>query len=139
MSSEKYISEIRTKGIIEQIHGHQGRINLGRSFCEGCSKGSCFSATENRWVDVLLDEKKFKVGEEVWVLVSPRVGSLAVILLYGVPFIIVISLLFSMIKLGFGEGLSGMVSLMSVIFYFVVLSFFKTRIKDNCQVNIEKL
>lgn len=83
--------------------------------------------------------EKYSVGEEIKVVLEQSLGVKALILGYVLPFLIVLAILVIMTSLGRSEGLAGLVSLASLVPYYLSLSLFKGRFKKEFSFRIKKL
>ncbi|HPI44991.1 MAG TPA: SoxR reducing system RseC family protein, partial [Tenuifilaceae bacterium] len=78
------------------------------------------------------------VGETVKVLLKQSLGFKALFLAYILPFIVVITALFSLSSF-VSEGIAGILALLSLIPYYAILYFFKNKISKQFNFDIEKI
>jgi sigma-E factor negative regulatory protein RseC len=77
------------------------------------------------------------VGDSVVVSASRDVANKALLLSFGVPFLILVSVLLIMLKLISEEGIAALVSLLALIPYYVALYFLRDRIQQKIAFSIE--
>ena len=133
---------ISHSGIIESIHEGcvQVRI-LQTSACAACKVAGHCNASESKEkiIDVMnvRDISQLKVGDSVVVSASRDVANKALLLSFGVPFLILVSVLLIMLKLISEEGIAALVSLLALIPYYVALYFLRDRIQQKIAFSIE--
>jgi sigma-E factor negative regulatory protein RseC len=119
---EGWISEVKEKTVIVRI--------LSQSACASChSKAACtLSDIKDKYVE-LTPQKKYEVGEKVTVVMRQSLGTIAVLLSYVVPFIVLLISIIVFVSLFDNDGLAGLISLGVLTLYFFVLYFFRHRLK----------
>ena len=133
---------ISHSGIIESIHEGcvQVRI-LQTSACAACKAAGRCNASESKEkiIDVMnvRDISQLKVGDSVVVSASRDVANKALLLSFGVPFLILVSVLLIMLKLISEEGIAALVSLLALVPYYVALYFLRNRIQQKIAFSIE--
>ena len=133
---------ISHSGIIESIHEGcvQVRI-LQTSACAACKVAGHCNASESKEkvVNVMnvSDISQLKVGDSVVVSASRDVANKALLLSFGVPFLILVSVLLIMLKLISEEGIAALVSLLALVPYYVALYFLRDRIQQKIAFSIE--
>ena len=133
---------ISHSGIIESIHEGcvQVRI-LQTSACAACKVAGRCNASESKEkiIDVMnvRDISQLKVGDSVVVSASRDVANKALLLSFGVPFLILVSVLLIMLKLISEEGIAALVSLLALVPYYVALYFLRNRIQQKIAFSIE--
>ena len=133
---------ISHSGIIESIHEGcvQVRI-LQTSACAACKVAGHCNASESKEkiVNVMnvSDISQLKVGDSVVVRASRDVANKALLLSFGVPFLILVSVLLIMLKLISEEGIAALVSLLALVPYYVALYFLRDRIQQKIAFSIE--
>ncbi|HOZ15225.1 MAG TPA: SoxR reducing system RseC family protein [Tenuifilaceae bacterium] len=130
---------------------HLGRIDavtpndirvviISQSACASChAKGACSASdVSEKIVVVSKTNHNFLVGETVKVLLKQSLGFKALFLAYILPFIVVITALFSLSSF-VSEGIAGILALLSLIPYYAILYFFKNKISKQFNFDIEKI
>ncbi len=120
------------------------RITVGivnASACAGChAKGACTMADmKEKTVDVVDYSNQFSVGEKVNLKYQESLGWFALTIAYVIPFIIVIITLVVALTITSDELISGLIALAILIPYYVVLSFYKKKLKKTFSFSIEKI
>ena len=84
---------------------------------------------KDKYIDVEADANEFKVGDAVTIYGQTSMGLLAVLLAFVIPFILILLVLFILKQ--YNEILSGTIALASLIPYFIILSFFNSKLKSK--------
>ena len=135
-------TKISHSGIVESISEGcvQVRI-LQTSACADCKVAGHCNASESKEkiVDVLnvRDTSRLKVGDSVIVSASRDVANRAPLLSFGVPFLILVSVLLIMLKLASDEGLAAVTALLALVPYYLVLYLMRDRIQQKLAFSIE--
>ena len=135
-------AKISHSGIVASIC--EGRVQvriLQTSACAACKVAGHCNASESKEkiVDVLNvgDISKLKVGDSVIVSASGDVAKNALLLGFGVPFLILVSMLLIMLKVFSDEGLAAITALLSLIPYYFVLYLMREKIQQKISFSIE--
>ena len=135
-------TKISHSGIVESISEGcvQVRI-LQASACAACKvAGHCHaSESKEKIVDVLnvRDASRLKVGDSVIVSASRDVANRALLLGFGVPFLILVSILFIMLKVVSDEGLAAITAILALMPYYGMLYLMRDRIQQKIAFSIE--
>ena len=135
-------TKISHSGIVESISEGcvQVRI-LQASACAACKvAGHCHaSESKEKIVDVLnvRDAARLKVGDSVIVSASRDVANRALLLGFGVPFLILVSVLFIMLKVVSDEGLAAITAILALMPYYGMLYLMRDRIQQKISFSIE--
>jgi len=135
-------TKISHSGIVESISEGcvQVRI-LQTSACAACKvAGHCHaSESKEKIVDVLnvADVSHLKVGDNVVVSASRDVANRALLLGFGVPFLILLSVLLVMLQLVSDEGLAALAALLALLPYYGLLYLMRERIQQKMAFSIE--
>ena len=81
-------------------------------------------------------DKEFSIGQEVKVSITLGQANKAVIFAYVIPSIILISMIFILNFFKIGEGINALISIGSLIPYYLILFIFKDKIKRNFEYEI---
>ena len=92
-------NEIRHKGIVKAIEKDKITVQISQSSaCAACKAAGHCSASESKEkiIDVyhVNDINTYRVGDAVDVIASQRIAINAVLLAFGIPFLIMISVIF---------------------------------------------
>ncbi len=134
-------ARIEHKGVVSEIGNNLILVDLSvRSACAAChAKGVCGVDSTQKTIEVRTDKTSFKVGDTVNVIMQESLGMKALFLGYILPFIVLVTVLFVLLELGFNELISGLISIASLLPYYLILYFFKDRIKREFNFDIEKI
>jgi len=135
-------SKIDHEGTILEIE--EGKITVGIinvSACSAChAKGACsMSDMKEKSIDVVDYSNQYSLGEKVKITYQESLGWIAMTLAYVIPFVLVILTLLIATALLSSELISGILALSILIPYYIVLSFFKGRLKKTFSFTIEKI
>lgn len=122
----------------------EGRVDVlmhVESACASCKARSACMMSDSSDKTVTVETpaaEMFSVGERVVVAVEQVMGVKAVMLAYVYPFFAMFAALLGMFALGAGETAAGLTSLGVLASYYIVLWFFRNRIKKEIIFNIKK-
>ena len=135
-------TKISHSGIVESISEEcvQVRI-LQTSACAACKvAGHCHaSESKEKIVDVLIvpDASRLKVGDNVTVCASNDVANRALLLGFGLPLLILVSVLLIALFFLSDEGLAAMMALLALVPYYILLYLLRDRIRQKMAFFIE--
>ena len=135
-------SKISHSGIVESVEPGCLRVRiLQTSACAACKAASHCNAAENKEKTVEVygigDASRYRVGQQVNVTASMRVGMNAVLLAFGIPFIILLAVLFICSRLIADEALAALLSIASLIPYYIGLYLMRERLSERFTFRIE--
>ena len=147
MHKEDYYRELMStkishSGVIESISEGcvQVRI-LQTSACAACKvAGHCHaSESKEKIIDVLNagDTSRLKVGDSVVVSASRDVANNALLLGFGAPFLLLVSVLLIMLQVVSDEGVAALAALSALLPYYGLLFLMRDRIKQKIAFSIE--
>lgn len=134
------LKEIEHPGVITSIDSSGIKVNITTySACSSCNaKGVCsISDVKDKIVEVP-NTGDFSVGQEVQVILHQNLGFKAIYLGYVQPFIIVLISLIITSSLTGNELLAGLISLGTLAPYFLILLYFKEKIRNKFTFAIKK-
>jgi sigma-E factor negative regulatory protein RseC len=102
--------------------------------------GHCHaSESKEKIVDVLnvRDAARLKVGDSVTVCASRDVANRALLLGFGLPFLILVSVLLIALRLLPDEGLAALTALLALVPYYGVLYLLRDKIQQKMAFSIE--
>jgi len=132
---------VEQKGTVEQITGLNIRVRVHReASCGDCkASGICFVGEgKERELEISNFTPGLKVGDQVEVIITRNMGNKAVLLGYLVPFLILITTLIVLNFLGASDWLSGIASLLAMAPYFLLLYFFRNRLRKTFNLSARK-
>ncbi|MDD3404656.1 MAG: Fis family transcriptional regulator [Sphingobacteriia bacterium] len=135
--------QIEHIGVIKKIDGRKASVVVEQSSaCSECHAKSMCTASEKSEKIIethIIDDGKFYEGERVKVVGKRKLGFLAVLLAFILPFCLIIVLLVVFNILQFSEIWSGFLALASIIPYYLILSLFKKPLKRKFLFYVQKL
>jgi len=135
------IDKIKHTGIIDSIEGDRIKVRILQiSACAGCKVASqCHtSESKEKVIDVFTDSHAYSVGQEVMVVASKNVAWRAMTLGFGIPFLILLSMLFTVYYFTGNETTAALSSLGSLLPYYLLIWFRRDVISRKISFQIEK-
>ncbi|WP_455671533.1 SoxR reducing system RseC family protein [Phocaeicola sp.] len=135
---------IKHRGIVENIKGSHVVVRITQtSACAACSvKGHCnASESKDKLIDVF-DTKasSYQVGEEVMLYGTTSMGMQAVLLAFGVPFLILLITLFVTMRLTDGNELrSAIISLLALVPYYLIIYVCRNKLSKKFSFTLEPI
>ena len=133
--------KISHTGVIERIEGGSIKVRIVQtSACAACKVASHCNAAESKVkiVDVFgCDTTNYSTGQEVTVWASKDVANKALLLGFGVPFLLLVCVLMIALRLTASEGVAALVALGSLVPYYFVLWLLRDRIQRGISFQIE--
>ncbi len=132
--------EIEHPGVITNIDSSKIKVNITTySACSSCNaEGICsISDVKDKMVEVP-NTGDFFVGQEVQVILNQTLGFKALYLGYVQPFIVVLITLIITSSLTRNEVLAGLISLGALAPYYLVLYYYKEKIRNKFTFAIKK-
>ena len=132
---------IKHTGVIESVEQNVIRVRiLQTSACASCKVAGHCGASESKEKTVeVYGDFDGRVGEEVTVVASEQVGVNAVILGFGVPFLILIAALYLLIRFTGNEPLAALGSIACLIPYYLVLYQKREKLRERLSFTIERI
>lgn len=134
---------IEHSGTIERIEGNTLFVRVEQeSACAGChAKGLCSAGErKEKIIEVTTDNPNaYQVNEKVMVCAELSLGLQAVLLAFVFPLIIVVAAILSGTYLHWSESTSGTIGLLMLVPYYVILYYFRERIKKKFVFTLKKL
>ena len=137
------MSSIEHEGVIIEIkEGARAIVSIvSQSACASChAKGVCSAADQkDKEIEVALSpEDNYSVGERVIVSLESGLGLKAVLILYVIPLIILLTLLLTLLGCKVNEPISALISVGSVAVYYIVIKIFKLSLEKNLYFKIRR-
>jgi sigma-E factor negative regulatory protein RseC len=133
-------NRISHSGIIKSIGEGCIKVQIVQtSACAACKVSSHCNAAESKVkiVDVFgADVAGYQEGQQVVVWASKDVANRALLLGFGVPFLLLVSVLMISLKVVGDEGISALVALGSLVPYYLALWLMKDRIQKTISFNL---
>ena len=133
--------KISHSGVIERIEEDCIKVRIVQtSACAACKVASHCNAAESKVkvVDVFgCDITNYSTGQEVTVWASRDVANRALLLGFGVPFLLLVCVLLITLRLTANEGTAALLALGSLDPYYFALWLFRERIQRGISFHIE--
>lgn len=134
---------IRHSGIVDSVGDDCVRVRiLQTSACASCKVAGYCNASESKEkvIDVYgtVYAATVKVGDHVVVTASREVAFKALLWAFGVPFIILVAVLFSVVAATSDETVGALSGMAALAPYYLVLYFLRGRMRSKMTFRIEK-
>ena len=110
------------------------------SACAACKVASHCNAAESKVKMVEVsgsDTTKYAAGQEVVVWASKDVANKALVLGFGLPFLLMIAVLVIVLRIADNEGVAALVALGSLVPYYLLLWWWRDKIQQGISFHIE--
>lgn len=138
MNTQETISH---EGVVTKITDDELEIKiLAQSACAACHAKSACGMGEQAEKTLTVPkpkDKEFVLNQKVNVRMAIGQGNKAAVLAYLLPIILLLAVLFVCIGLGLGEGLSAIISFISLVPYYIVLYLRRDKLKRQFEYTIE--
>lgn len=138
MNTQETISH---EGVVTKITDDELEIKiLAQSACAACHAKSACGMGEQAEKTLTVPkpkDKEFALNQKVNVRMAIGQGNKAAVLAYLLPIILLLAVLFVCIGLGLGEGLSAIISFISLVPYYIVLYLRRDKLKRQFEYIIE--
>ncbi len=117
-------NKVTHPGIVKKVDGNKVEVSvIAQSGCASCQlKGVCsVGEVQEKVVEVEMSGFSFKEGQTVTIEMSQSLGTMAVLLGYVFPFVVLLSGLIIFLQLGLDQGIAGILSLLLLIPYYGTL------------------
>jgi len=126
-------------GLVTNSQSGRVRISLIGLGCTACHNSLCMLGdSKAKEVEIFDKENLFKTGDEVMVKINPASGYMAVLLLYLVPFLLMLLTLLLLMRSGSSEGISGLMSLLILAPYFAMIYMLRGKLGSQCKIEVVK-
>lgn len=136
-------SKITHKGVVECITNDMVRVRIVQtSACAACKVAGHCAASESKVkiIDVVTaDASSYNIGDNVMVSVSEGSAHKALLVGFGLPFVVMMFALFLTMWITSDETLSALVGLGALIPYYILIWLFRSRIGNSVKFSVEKL
>ena len=135
-------TQISHSGIVESVAEGCVKVRiLQTSACAACKVASHCNASDKKVkiIEVFCDDAaSYQKGQEVRVTASKQVAANALLLGFGLPFLLLMLILIVTLKLSGNEGVAAIAALASLVPYYLVLWLFKDRIRQRLAFALER-
>lgn len=134
---------IKHRGIVENINGLHIQVRIVQtSACSACSiKGHCnASESKDKLIDVYDNHAAdYYKGQNVMVNGTTSMGMQAVILAFGVPFIVLFIALYATIQITGNELIAAVAGLLALVPYYLILYICRGKLSRKFFFTIEPI
>ena len=127
------------EGIIKKVDGNKVEVSVvAHAGCASCQlKGVCsVGEVQEKVVEVEMSGFSFKEGQTVTIEMKQSLGTMAVLLGYVFPFIVMLSGLIIFLQLGLDQGIAGILSLSLLAPYYGILYLSRKLLRKKFQYNL---
>lgn len=129
------------EGIITSINEDEVQVKiLSRSGCVSCNIKSACNMSEMQEKIITIPapkDKNLSIGQEVKISIGIGQANKAVVFAYIIPLIILVSMIFVLNALKLEEGINALISIGSLIPYYLILFLFRNKIKRKFEYEID--
>ena len=135
-------NKIKHVGKIDSVseQGVKVRI-LQAAACSACKAAKLCNASEKKekLVDVSLPNASslYHVGDDVVVVASRATGMKAVLIGFGLPFLVLVAVLFGAMKVTGNEPLAALLSLAALVPYYLMVYAFRRKLYEDFRFTLE--
>ena len=132
-------TRISHSGVIERIESGQVQVRIVQtSACAACKVASYCNAAESKekLIDVFCDSGNYQVGQQVTVVTSGTVAAKALLWGFGLPFVILVSVLVLVLLLTSSECVAALCALGALVHYYFLLWLLRYRMRDELSFHI---
>ncbi len=137
----KNAETISHEGVVAKITDDELEIKiLAQSACAACHAKSACGMGEQAEKILTVPRPKgrdFALNQKVNVRMAIGQGNKAAILAYLIPIVLLLAVLFVCLGLGMNEGLAALVSIVSLVPYYIVLYLKRDKLKKRFEYTIE--
>ncbi len=132
---------IKHKAFVKEVNGTTlTAIIENQSACASChASGGCSMAdVKEKEVEIEQFRGQYKPGQEVSILLQESLGFKALLFGYLLPFILILVILIAMFSITGNELTAGFLALGILIPYYIMLYFFRGRLKKIFKFELEE-
>ena len=134
-------NKIKHSGVVEKIMDDCIQVRIVQtSACAACKvAGYCnTSESKEKLIDVYhAGSHRLNVGDAVTVTASTEVAAHALLLGFGLPFVVMVTVLVVVLQTTGSEGRAALSGLLALVPYYAVLYLFRNRLRDKLSFSIE--
>ena len=132
---------IKHSGIVETVGDGVVRVRIEQSSaCASCRAANHCSASESKekTIEVCQPAGSFRVGDQVTVVASEGVGFRAVLLGFGLPFVVLVVAVWLLMQLTGNESLAALGGIACLLPYYGLLYLFRNKLRRSLRFHIEE-
>ena len=134
-------TKISHSGVIEEIQGSNVKVRIVQtSACAACKVAGYCNAAEKKEkiIDVQnVDATSYTLGQTVTVSTSGQVAARALLWAFGLPFVVLIVVLISVLWFTKDEGLAAISALLALVPYYLIIWTQRNKLREQLSFTIE--
>ena len=134
-------NRISHEGIVTKIDNENIEVKiLSQSACVSCNIKSACNMSEMQEKIITIPapkDKNLSIGDNVKISIGIGQANKAVVFAYIIPLIILVSMIFVLNALKLEEGINALISIGSLIPYYLILFLFRDKIKRKFEYEID--
>ena len=136
-------TKISHSGVVDSVEGDCVKVRIVQtSACAACKVAGYCNAAESKekMVDVFCGDtaKNYHVGQPVTVSTSGSVAARALLWGFGMPFLVLVTVLFVVLLLTHNEGLAAVSAILALLPYYGLLWLLCDRMREQLSFAIEQ-
>ena len=135
-------NEIKHSGVVEYVSGGRVVVRiLQASACAACKVAAHCNASDAQEKLVYVDgadSSAYTPGQTVVVSTSRQVAARALLLGFGLPFVVLVGVLVVVLQLTGDEGLAALSGLAALVPYYLLLWLLRHRVSGSVRFQIER-
>ena len=134
-------NKIKHSGVVENVMDDSVQVRIVQtSACAACKVAGYCNASESKekLVDVYhVDTHHLKAGDSVTVTASTQVAAHALLMGFGLPFVVLVGVLVAVLLMTGKEGVAALSGLGALVPYYAILYLLRDHIRDKLSFSIE--
>ncbi len=135
------VETIRHKGVISNVDEQFNYVSIvAQSACASCQVKSACNVSDLNQETIKIPKTPnddYKTGQMVFVKMKKSLGTMAVMLGYFFPFLLVLVSLIILLNIISSEGLAGLISVGLLAPYYLILYFYRSHLNKTFVFEIE--
>lgn len=129
-------------GNVVSVSGNHVQVKIiSKSACAEChAKGVCnASDMDEKLIDGVANPgHSFHIGEPVTLVMEEKLGWIAIFYAFGLPFLVMVSILILFSALGHSETFAALAGLASLLPYYLLLYVFRRKVEKDFLFKVEQ-
>lgn len=135
--------KIKHTGVVESVDsGHMMVRILQTSACAGCKAASFCNASEKKekLIDIYDQEsiRGHKSGDNVVITADAGTGAKAVIIGFGLPFVVLVAALIAAYSLTQSETIAAVAGIITLVPYYLIVYIFREKLRKEFSFTIDR-
>lgn len=129
-------------GNVVGVSGNHVRVKIiSKSACADCHAKSVCNASDmdEKLIDAIADPgQSFETGDTVSLVMEEKLGWVAIFYAFGLPFIVMVTVLILFSALGYSETIAALAGLASLLPYYLLLYLFRKKVEKDFLFRVER-